>query len=400
MKFCFYCEYKNKMGGHIVLLINLIKGLIEQNQEVVLFNYEDGLIMKELHGVSNKVILINIDTVSSEKVVRFVSNEDILMIHGFYTDYTIFIQSNPKVIYYDIADLISKISDYKYGIKLRFLAKKLLLKLINSHSLAFMDDTGIFSLRTDFGIQVKHPIFLPIPIEVPKENQFVARKQKVRDTIRISYIGRSVDWKMMPLKKIIEDVKHMETNKRIEFNLIVDDTLLLTKFININEYEKDEKLSINVNSNVKPSELSEFLLRNSDLHFSMGTAALEGSKLGIPTILIDFSSKELPSDYTYRWLFETENYSLGKNLAKRSFLSGIKIDYLINTIYSNPQLVNEISNKCYNYTLENHELEKTTSKFIEIAQKARFHLASAKPFVPYYYKFHQLAKRVAKILTF
>ena len=46
----------------------------------------------------------------------------------------------------------------------------------------------------------------------------------------------------------------------------------------------------------------------------MGTAALEGAKLGIPTILLDISYKSIKSEYNYRWLYERDGKTLGDNI--------------------------------------------------------------------------------------
>ena len=46
----------------------------------------------------------------------------------------------------------------------------------------------------------------------------------------------------------------------------------------------------------------------------MGTSALEGAKLGIPTVLLDYSYSEVPDGYQYRWLYQRD----GSTLAERA----------------------------------------------------------------------------------
>lgn len=68
-----------------------------------------------------------------------------------------------------------------------------------------MDDTGIFNLKEHFSIAVKDPVFLPIPVKVNPENIFLKRQSLLQGTLHLTYIGRSVNWKMMPLKRILND---------------------------------------------------------------------------------------------------------------------------------------------------------------------------------------------------
>ena len=77
--------------------------------------------------------------------------------------------------------------------------------------------------------------------------------------------------------------------------------------------------------------LSNFLVDNIDLNISMGTAALESSVLGIPTILVDASHNIYPNSYKYRWLYECKYYDLGKKYMPKGagsvFTFGLKGGY-------------------------------------------------------------------------
>ena len=46
----------------------------------------------------------------------------------------------------------------------------------------------------------------------------------------------------------------------------------------------------------------------------MGTSAIEGARLGIPTILLDYSYKSINGFYKYEFIYEKEGFSLGKKL--------------------------------------------------------------------------------------
>ena len=58
MRVCFLFEFKNIVGGVTSLLITVIRELRKRNIEVVLFNFKDGIISKELskEGVTLTII--------------------------------------------------------------------------------------------------------------------------------------------------------------------------------------------------------------------------------------------------------------------------------------------------------------------------------------------------------
>jgi len=47
---------------------------------------------------------------------------------------------------------------------------------------------------------------------------------------------------------------------------------------------------------------------------SMGTAALDGARIGLPVILLDYSYEHIAGRYVFRWLHEAQNYSLGREI--------------------------------------------------------------------------------------
>ena len=61
MRFCFYLGYKDLKGGYSTLMLTLIKEFHRQHYEVVLINFSDGLIAKELKKVQ-QIVRLNYTT--------------------------------------------------------------------------------------------------------------------------------------------------------------------------------------------------------------------------------------------------------------------------------------------------------------------------------------------------
>ena len=397
MRFCFYSGYKDLKGGYTTLLITLIRELVNRKQEVVLINFTEGLIAEELSKESIEVLIIDMDSKKWKDISAMILPTDIFIIAKFEEIYRHLFHVNPRTVYFDINDFICHISDYKFGIRLPSLGKKLVKELLTKKSLFFMDDTGIFNLKQNFGISVKDPAYLPIPVTVPCENAYLKHHISTRDTLKFTYIGRSVNWKMMPLRKILEDCAKFSLGHKILFSIVVDSREDFAEFINLEEYAYAANLSINVEENMPPSSINEFLLKNTDLHFAMGTAALDAAKLGIPTILVDYGTAPFPQNYQYKWLFHTSNYSLGRNLDKMPFehSNGISMANLIDLFSGNGESLNYYSEFSYKYVCENHAVENGVNRLIAACNLASFRMANAKKYVPFYFNAHLVIKKIA-----
>jgi hypothetical protein len=392
MRFCFYSGYKDLKGGYTTLLLTLIKELYHQKQEVLLINYAEGLIADELKKANIDIKIIDLDEINWQEIDKKIFSTDIFILTKFVDVYQHLFTINPRVIYFDINDFICQISDYKFGIKLPFFGKKLIVKLHAANSLLFMDDTGIFNLKKYFSLDIADPQFLAIPVTVPAENIRIKNIFFNKNSFNLTYIGRSVDWKMMPLKKILDDCATIDNKYSINFSIVVDSIAAFEKFININDY-KNANIKINLIENMLPSAVNDFLLQNADIHFAMGTAALDAAKLGIPTIAMDYSTKGFPDNYQYKWIDQMNNYSLGRNIDKMAPEKGISMGEVLN-ILSNDNMNLEYSKKSYRYVAENHAAQKIINTLVKRASIATFRICDARPYIPFYSRSHLIIKRI------
>ena len=92
-------------------------------------------------------------------------------------------------------------------------------------------------------------------------------------------------------------------------------------------------------------KLSNYLISNIDLLMSMGTSALVGAKLGIPTVLLDASYIKIPNDYKYKWLFESDGATLGSFIESQDMTNNIHSFQDI--IYSLHNNYNDLSSKTF-----------------------------------------------------
>lgn len=395
MKFIFYYDYKYLIGGLTSLYITILEELLHQKCDFVFFNFKDGIVNKEFQKKGLNIQVIDIPTFDWKQLDKVISTDDILVTTSFSEALNQFMGQNPRVLYYTVHEFLAEISNYKYGINSKALSRKLVAKLDEKNSLLLMDDTGIRNSIDKLRYKIANPVFLPIPVKVPVERLY-NMPVKLKN-LKLSYIGRSVDWKMMPLKRILDDISTflIKNNIKIVFSIAVDNIKNLERYIDIKQYNSD-RFKVNVYESVAPSAINNFLLSNSDLGFGMGTAALDYAKLGIPVILVDYSKIEFPEDYRYEWLFNSQFFCLGKNITQNPSIinEGISMEALLKDCINTPDFLKIQSDATYNYVLQNHSVQSFVTNLLAYSKACSFKLRDAIPYILYFQKFHKFLKNI------
>lgn len=350
--FVFYSEY-SKIGGVENLILNISKFLFfKQNEKVK-------VICKKGSYLYNKLKEFNIEfyfcDLNSKQYEFFVNRNDILI----KTDFGNLNQLKNlkcKFLYWEVIP-----THLVYSISRRFLFSKSLFInfLLRNKGMCFMDDNSIVALKKE-GYNINFKSFLPIPIEESKLQQ---KKKVTAKVTKLSYIGRDVDWKIYPILKVINDLSQI-AEQNFDLNIYCDSNINFLKFIPANL----KNLKINYIFDLSGIELQKSLLKNSDLHFGMGTSALEGSILGIPTILLDFSDDVFPENYRYYLLYETVGYSLGRPIDMMNSFEGKELSEIFELFEENQY--NLMSERCKKYALENHEISVVVRELKKISEKS------------------------------
>lgn len=252
---------------------------------------------------------------------------------------------------------ISKLDSRNFFVKsisniLLIHAKRSLKYFYEKNSVIFTD---IPSARIDLkyikvfrNINFKNLIY-PVAIDEYKgENYRVNNSFIYKKTMTVGWLGRvSRDFKVYSLIKVIEDFKkYIDESKsiiKIKFFIIGDgDGLEETE-----EYLRVNNIDYYIKKHVDYSDIPRTLNENIDLLFAMGTSALDGAKIGCPTIVVRPMETKDQFSNIYSWFYDMEGYSLGT----------LSDDYQYRTF-------KEISNEFY--SLENHSrrCREESKKFI------------------------------------
>src|SRR5690606_26969619 len=132
---------------------------------------------------------------------------------------------------------------------------------------------------------------------------------------------------------------------------------------------------------------------HSNLHFSMGTAALEGGLAGVPTLLVDPSVGDVPEYYRYKWLYQTERCSLGRFIseAETAFV-GMEMKDVIAMVDDQEQYHN-LAQKTQEYVMDNHGVGAVLNRLL--AQETTATHNDIRRYTPATWK---IAKGIGKLL--
>jgi hypothetical protein len=245
-----------------------------------------------------------------------------------------------------------------------FRLKKFGKLLLEKKAIAFMDAPNYESTVKYLYLEKEDDIeFLPIPVTVtmPESSEITKKSLSNVKNMRFCWIGRLCDFKSYSLTYTINKLGEIANQLNIKITYYIVGDGPLKKYIEKNMSNNDN-INVIFCGSMPHEKLDAFLCRNVDILTAMGTAALEGAKLSIPTILIDGSYKKIKRDYVYRLLANTINYDLGHIMTKSDFSHGNEsLKEIVQTIIRDYEFQAE---RVYRHFIENHTIESIVDKFL------------------------------------
>lgn len=365
---CFIAWNTSIAGGVQNLIINITEHLASINDRASIIGYQSSFIVSELKRRNVQYEFLDIENSSIEKIKVFLNNK-VVVFTSFSPNLNLYKlkKANPKVLYWNVFPTGLKEAN-KFGvIDLTFLSKKLANYLIESNGCVFMDKHGFDATVENSKILLHSNInYLPIPVKIPKGNTFVNRLVSRKSTeLNISYVGRGSIWKIVPFIKFIKDLLEVDLKGlKVTIHIITQE---VEKYKHhISEDISLSKYDIFYIDNLFGESYINYLKNNIDLHVAMGTAALDGASLGIPTIVMDYAAKAMPQNYKYRWIYLTKNYDLGHDAWQGSIESDMCLTAITKAFTEKDieQLVT-ISGNCYSYVQSNHSVKSVSNKLVD-----------------------------------
>jgi hypothetical protein len=243
-------------------------------------------------------------------------------------------------------------------------------------SLAFMDGETLDATCSRLEVTIDDPLMLPVCCDVPASNAGMSRVP--HDPLAIGWLGRLSDFKIHILLRTLAAASAYAAmrRRRIVFHVIGEGPE--AGRIRAEEFE-NPYFAIEQHGVITGAALEDFLLTRVDVLAAMGASALEGGRLGVPTILLDVAYGPVPASYRFRWLYDSERYTLGRFVDRRSLEP--RNESLAHMIDQVVQDAAAISMRTYDYCRRHHSIEVITAQFLRAAEAATFRWGDMNPAV-------------------
>lgn len=363
---CFMFPVRQRLrSGALLSALKIAKVAYDAGYKIKVIDYQDGFLKFLLNELDTEFEFVdlenkgwNLQVLSSDVVVGF--NNDIY-------NYPYMFKNNPKVYFYDVLPSF-------WGRFLKPLNIPLPLKTSSfskiykaglfKNALSFMEKASVATISQHFpDYCFKNIHYCPVSVEL----KGYKLTPEVPEKLRLTYIGRSEVWKLTPLARLLNDLKESDLQASIALKIVLSDISKGKKLL--------EQLvgplscfEITFFENLGETQLNEIILNSTDIGLGMGTSALEFSKLGIATILLDFSKKNISKKYRYLWIYQAQEGTIGLDLDDprngSRFNEGCSISDMLNDYIVNSRAIATMS---YEHVLKNHNQHKN---YILLASRA------------------------------
>jgi hypothetical protein len=239
-------------------------------------------------------------------------------------------------------------------------------------AVVFLDDHILYNMQKSLNINIKKPKFIPLFSEESTDNFYLTNHIIDDNVIKIGWIGRIADFKINILNKVINDAfDYSDSHKQKIIFYIVGDG-------EYSEYLKTYEsryFSIERVKYIKPNKLSEYFLRL-DMAFVMGTTALDSSRVGVPTVRLDYSFSKIPNDYLYKMFYEISGFRLGENIDGGYYKKGQHSFRALVDLLKNDS--EKLSRKCFNHYNSYFSIDNSAKIFLKFIENSSLNYGELK----------------------
>lgn len=236
--------------------------------------------------------------------------------------------------------------------------------------LVFMDQVNFDVACLVNKVALGAPVFVPVPSvgANPKGERI-----SVESTLRCAWVGRLEDFKIPILLYTMKELALESETQGIKIELAIIGSgkeVNRVQALTVDLQRDFQNFFPLLHGEFTTQKLDGFLSENVDLLFAMGTSALEGAKLGIPTVLLDFSYNDVSDGYIFRFLHNTTGFNLGGLISKAHISPGNNsLKSIIKAIQTD---ATAISAKTKEYFEKNHGIHSVCKKLIEVLRNNSF----------------------------
>jgi len=254
--------------------------------------------------------------------------------------------------------------------------KSFVLAMARQKSIFFMDGPTLRTTQERLDLRISDPVIVPVTNDFAWAEPRASRRVEIKGPIRFVWMGRLCDFKIHILLHAARRLSELAAKRRLPIELHVigegPESGRLEKLNLGHAWFHLKKLGI-----IPGRERDAYLLHHADVMLSMGMSALEGAKLGIPTLLLDFSYGPILRNYRFRWLFDARDCSLGELITSGHYENGSNsLNDIVDAMLSD---YDSLAARTLTYYSTHHSITNVCEKFIAALQKAEFRYGSIEP---------------------
>ena len=241
-----------------------------------------------------------------------------------------------------------------------------MVKLLKTkRAIYFMDNQNFLLTANNLNMRLDKPDYLPICTDEAQTGMVLACPGS--NELKCVWVGRIDDFKV-PI--LIHTIRRLNQIYSISLSLdIIGDGPMMKEILK--ESEKCSNLKIRFLGAISFTNLDETLSKY-QLLIAMGTSSLEGAKIGLPTICVDYSYKKIENIYCYKMLYENKGYNLAEEITSAHYEKESSLaDTLQNIIDNYPSE----SSLCHGYWEKHHSPERVVEKFLHAVDNSNCKLS-------------------------
>jgi hypothetical protein len=343
-----------RIGGAQLLFIRLAVELSKSDTIVVnVVDYPDGFLASQLSNYnkvtilpySNGCVKIYEETVLITPLSNFADLK--YLIKGDFTKIRILLWSiHPTNIDYVFA------SNGRKWFKNVLPVKNFLKSLSDLGNIVYMDEANFLAAKKVIGLK-NHPEFLQVPLEI---KNYKSEVKEYYDKVNIAWLGRISYDKIFSIIKVVDEIKALKNNSQIVLHIIGTGE----KLDQLEIYLKKSGIKYLLVGTLVDDDLSFYMNKYIQIGVAMGTSCMEFATRKIPVFIIDYCVERFPNNIKYNWLFETQNYTLGSDIDAVTHRN-----HTFNELLNQYETDESLGQKCYNYVIENHNIDHVALKLID-----------------------------------
>lgn len=203
-------------------------------------------------------------------------------------------------------------------------------------------------------------------------SEHIANKEKsITQSLELAWLGRLGDFKIHILNYSIKLLSKIALENKIPINFHI-----------IGEGELFNQLDLNhENGFFKITYVGGLEKDNSDAYvhekihalFAMGTSSIDGARVGLPVVLLDYCYHPVEKDYVFRYLHHTTDYDLGHPMVEGDFaLNNESLKTMVLELVNNYISLSTQSLEYYN---NNHSTERTAGLLLNLLANKSYNIS-------------------------